>query len=150
MDNKLEATDHFKDKVKKFSREPKKKITTFIQTFQEGGFSAIDNVKINGIKVRNKSSDDVPTSDPQFVSKVKLAQKYNLWHYHAGFYNIDCDFDGYNVSSCGDLTSQWVIHYQLFTENHINIVDVTPHPPFLLPNEEHLTVLPSPDEKKRL
>lgn len=139
MENKLEATDHFKNKVKNFSREPKKKIVTFMNTFQLGGFSAINNVEIDGYKVRNKSSDNVPTSDHQFIAKVKLAQRYNLWHYHAGFYNINSDIDGYTISDKGDLTSQWVIHYQFFTENHINVVDVTPHPPLLLPDEEHLT-----------
>lgn len=134
----LEASDHVKAKIRNFSKEPKTKITFFINTFQEGGFSAIDNVFIEGYKVRNKPSDDVPTYYGDWLTKVKYAQENSLWHYHLGFYDIDCDLSGYKISSEGDLTSQWVIHYQYFSDNHIHIADITPHPPFDLPEEDKL------------
>jgi hypothetical protein len=139
MPHKIEATGHFTTKAKKLSKAPRKKLASFFNTFQTGGFHAIDNVTIDGRKVRNKSSDNIPSSDPYFVKKVKFAQKYQLWHFHAGFYDVDCDIEGYKYSESGDLTSQWVIHYQKFSDSHINVVDVTPHPPFSLPDEIHLT-----------
>ncbi|MBM7072825.1 hypothetical protein JQC92_12410 [Shewanella sp. 202IG2-18] len=134
----LEASEHFKSKFKNFDKEPKSKLTFFIKTFQEGGFNSIDNVIIDGYKIRNKSSDDVPTDDPNWLEKVKYAQEHKLWHYHAGFYDLDCELKGYDISKAGDLTSQWVIHYQKLSENNINIVDVTPHPITELPSEDKL------------
>jgi mRNA-degrading endonuclease RelE of RelBE toxin-antitoxin system len=139
MSNRLEVTDHFKKKARNLAKKPRKKIASFIDIFQTGGFYAIDNVSIDGRIVRNKQSNNIPTSDPDFIKKVSFAQKHKLWHFHAGFYDVDCDIDGYKYSESGDLTSQWVIHYQKFSESHINIVDVTPHPPFSLPDEKLLT-----------
>ncbi|WP_412500761.1 hypothetical protein [Shewanella chilikensis] len=134
----LEASENIKKKIKKFGKKPKARITFFIDEFQRGGFAAIDNVVINGYKVRNKASDEVPKDDPEWLTKVKLAQDNNLWHFHLGFYDIDCDIDGYCISNKGDLTSQWVIHYQKLSDHHIHMVDITPHPPFNLPDEKHL------------
>lgn len=37
----------------------------------------------------------------------------------------------------GDRTSEYVLHYQRFTEK-IKIVDYSAHPPFHLPNENYL------------
>lgn len=137
MSFKLEASITFKNKLKNFGKQEKKKVTTFINTFQNGGFLAIDNFKIQSFKVRNKRSDDVPTEDPLFVQKVKFALENKLWHFHAGFYSLsNNDIEGYTLSSKGDLTSQWVIHYQKFSDVYIKAVDITPHPPLDLPTEE--------------
>ncbi|WP_417698054.1 hypothetical protein [Psychromonas sp.] len=139
----FEVTDTFKSKLKNFGNAEKKKVVTFITAFQKGGFSAIDNFIIKDdkkeYKVRNKSSDNVRTDDPDFVNKVKFAIDNKLWHFHAGFYAMDAgNIQGYNISERGDLTSQWVIHYQKFTDKHIKAVDITPHPPFDLPKEDAL------------
>lgn len=37
---------------------------------------------------RNKSSDNVPTDDPNWTAKVKYAQEHNLWHYHIGIHTM--------------------------------------------------------------
>ena len=42
---------------------------------------------------------------------------------------------GCMLSPKGDLTSQWVIHYQKFSELHIKAVDISPHPPLELPEK---------------
>lgn len=139
MTNELEVTEHFKSKLRNLSKAPKKKIAFFVKTFQEGGFYAIDDVTIDGRTVRNKKSDNIPSDDPEFIAKVQFAQKHKLWHFHAGFYDLDCDIEGYKISPTGDLTSQWVIHYQKFSKSHINVVDVTPHPPFSLPDASHFS-----------
>eukprot|EP01155_Anaeramoeba_flamelloides_P040699 Anaeramoba_flamelloidesc33931_g1_i1.p1 GENE.c33931_g1_i1~~c33931_g1_i1.p1 ORF type:complete len:147 (+),score=14.27 c33931_g1_i1:96-536(+) len=126
-ENILDASEVLKKKVKKLGKYEKGKIYEFFEIFQEGGFAAIDNYFIDGHRVRNKASDDVDKDDPDFVEKVKLAQRYDLWHFHVGFYDFGYDIKGYEVSKNGELTSQWVIHYQKFAENHINAVDLTPH-----------------------
>lgn len=139
MTFKLDVSDTFKSKLKNFGNAEKKKVITFITTFQKGGFSAIDNFIIQNYKVRNKSSDNVPKDDPNFIDKVKFAQDNKLWHFHAGFYAMDGNnIEGYTLSNKGDLTSKWVIHYQKFSDVHIKAVDISPHPPLNLPLESAL------------
>ncbi|UQV24856.1 MULTISPECIES: hypothetical protein [Vibrio] len=137
-ENILETSEMLKDKVKKLGKFEKGKMFEFFQTFEQGGFTAIDNYFVQGHKVRNKASDDVDTNDPDFIAKVKFAQQHSLWHFHVGFYDFGYDLKGYEVSKNGELTSQWVIHYQKFADNHINVADLTPHPPFELPPKEAL------------
>lgn len=133
MDNILETSNYFISKIKHFGRAEKKKISAFMQAFQQGGFYAINDFWLSGYKVRNKSSIDIPSNTANFISKVNFVKKYHLWHFHAGFYDFDCDLEGYVISVKGDLTSQWVIHYQLFSDHHIRIVDISAHPPLILP-----------------
>ena len=109
MDNIVDISKFFKSKIRQFGKSERKKIHVFIEAFHWGGFKAIDNFTIGEYNVRNKASIDVPSQDPQFSSKIKFAKKYKLWHFHAGFYDIDCDLPGYVISIKGDLTSQWVI-----------------------------------------
>lgn len=52
------------------------KIAEFIFHVKTYGF--------DGLIGRNKSSDDVPTDDPNWLYKVKYVQTYRLWHYHIG------------------------------------------------------------------
>ena len=111
-ENILETSEMLKDKVKKLGKFEKGKVFEFFQTFEQGGFTAIDNYFVQGHKVRNKASDDVDTNDPDFIAKVKFAQQHSLWHFHVGFYDFGYDLKGYEVSKNGELTSQWVIHYQ--------------------------------------
>lgn len=136
MEYIVDTLERFEDKFKKFGKPEKKKIIAFINAFQSGGFNAINHYKISHYKVRNKSSIDVPRDDPHFFSKVSFAKKHKLWHFHAGFYDFDCDLEGYVISPKGDLTSQWIIHYQLHSPQHITIVDISAHPPLVLPSVE--------------
>ncbi len=84
----------------------------------------------DGLEGRNKSSDNVPTDDPQWQAKVRYAQQHNLWHYHIG---IPC----YENSDQGDKVSEYVLHY-IKGDNFIKIVDMNGHPPFNLPRQEYL------------
>ncbi len=68
-------------------------IAEFIDHLKQYGFT--------GLEGRNKSSDEVPTDDPQWREKVAYAQQHNLWHYHIGIpnyqitgreYGKDCRF----------------------------------------------------------
>lgn len=54
----------------------------------------------------------------------EYAQKYCLWHYHIGVPHY--------VGEFGDMTSEYILHYQRF-DDRIVLLDITAHPPFVLP-----------------
>lgn len=85
---------------------------------------------LTNLKGRNKSSDNVPTEDPNWRDKVAYAQKYQLWHYHIGI-------PDYSLANNGDLVSEYLLHY-ILGDDFIKIVDLSPHPPFVLPNIDYL------------
>lgn len=113
----------FKTYLKNFPKSDQLKIAGFINHVKKYG--------LNSLEGRNKSSDKVPTNDPQWLAKVKQAQKYNLWHYHIGIPNYSGLF--------GDKTSEYVLHYMFDEANDcITLVYMSPHPPFDLPDERYL------------
>lgn len=112
----------FKQGVKNYPKADQLKIGEFVEHLQNYGFA--------GLQGRNKSSDNVPTDDPNWAKKVAFAQKYSLWHYHIGI-------PSYTQASNGEMTSEYVLHYQRFAEKII-IVAMSPHPPFELPSESEL------------
>ena len=92
----------------------------------------VENLGFEGLPGRNKSSDEVPKDDPDFLKKVKYARKHNLWHYHIGI--PECNRD----NSYGDWTSEYILHYSVKNRN-ILVIDLDYHPPFLLPKEKYLS-----------
>lgn len=105
-----------------FPQADKEKIVAFVNHIENFGF--------NGLQGRNKSSDQVPTHNPNWSERVNYAQKYKLWHYHIG---IPC----YVQSEHGDYVSEYVLHY-IKENNYIMLVDMSPHPPLQLPQPEYL------------
>ena len=106
MEYKIDTTLVFKNKVNGFSISEKRKIRRFIELFADGGFEKIDNYQIQSYRVRNKSSDNVNKDDTAFIEKVRYAIKQKLWQYHAGFYNINNEYNidnGYKLSEKNDL-----------------------------------------------
>ncbi|EDW4373516.1 hypothetical protein AAA67_004416 [Salmonella enterica subsp. diarizonae] len=96
----------------------------------------INHVKTRGLvelEGRNKSFENVPSDDRDFLSKVKLAQRCKLWHYHIGI-------TAYNYSKpFGDRTSEYVLHYKNeHAPGEIKIIDFSRHPPFRPPSEAYL------------
>lgn len=69
------------------------------------------------------------TDDPFWKNKVEYAQLHQLHHYHIG---IPC----YTASSRGDLTSEYILHYQKISDFEIKLIDLDFHPPFILPKVE--------------
>ena len=135
MDYELEIAAIFERKVKHFAIAEKRKVRRFIETFLNSGLNGIDNYLIQGYKVRNKNSDNVDTNDSDFIKKVNHALSLKLWHYHAGFYNLNNEYpidNGYKLSEKNDLVSQWLIHYQKLSDSHIVLLDIMPHPPLNL------------------
>lgn len=105
-----------------FPRQDKEKIIAFMAHVKQFGFV--------GLQGRNKSSDDVPTDDPNWLTKVRYAQQHSFWHYHIGI-------PYYSQSASGDLTSEYVLHYRKLADKII-IVGMSPHPPLELPDESDL------------
>ena len=106
-----------------FPERDKRAIKDFIDHIKTKGFS--------GLEGRNKQSDDVLFSDPDFVKKVEYATNNHLWHYHIGILQYDL------TKPYGDRTSEYILHYQRLGEV-VKIVDYSPHPPFQLPTENYL------------
>lgn len=87
----------------------------------------VDYVEQHGLKGlvgRNKSSADLTDTTKKGIQRAKYAQKHCLWHYHIGVPEY--------VGEHGDMTSEFVLHYQRF-DDEIVIVDMASHPPFGLP-----------------
>lgn len=95
----------------------------------------VEHVKAHGLTNlhgRNKNSDNVPTDDPNWLTKVRYAQAHKLWHYHIGM-------PSYETATNGEQVSEYILHYQRF-DDEICIVAMTSHPPFELPATEYLTM----------
>lgn len=122
---------HFFKKVSNFSRGEKKKVHAILIAAMKGHHELCHyTVDGSSLLVRNKSSADVPSTDSQFLQKINYAKKYNLWHIHAGFYNVNNEypiFNGYKKSVFGDLVSDWMLHYS-YDGKKIYFIDATPHP----------------------
>lgn len=113
----------FSKHLQNFPEQDRKAIYLFSEHIKQRGFG--------GLEGKNKSSDDVPFSDPDFVAKVEYAVKNHLWHYHIGIVRYDL------TKPYGQRTSEYVLHYQLLGDV-VKLVDYSPHPPFELPKKAYL------------
>lgn len=109
--------------LKNFPKADREKIRTFAEHIEQFGF--------DGLKGRNKSSDNVPKDNPNWAERVAYAQQHKLWHYHIGI-------PDYQLSDKGDYVSEYVLHY-IKESDYIMLVDMSPHPPFELPKPEYLS-----------
>ncbi|WP_447765810.1 hypothetical protein [Enterobacter asburiae] len=115
----------FGKEVLNFPVDDQTKIFSFIKYVQQNG--------LNGLEGRNKNSENVPTDDPDFVSKVKTAQTHKLWHYHIGIVDYDM------TKRFGDRTSEYILHYKNeLIAGEIKVVDFSSHPPFRPPSTPYL------------
>lgn len=112
----------FQEKFPYFPKADKEKILLFVRHVTQYGLTQL--------KGRNKSSDNVPTNDPNWTNKVAYAQKHKLWHFHIGI-------PDYTLSEKGDYVSEYILHYQLF-DDEIKLVSMSYHPPFELPTPYEL------------
>lgn len=126
---KVIFSENFYKYYQHFPEKDQIKIREFVNHLENFGF--------NGLAGRNKSSNNVPTNDPNWLAKVKYAQKYRLWHYHIGIPN-------YETTSSGEQVSEYILHYQRF-DDEIRLVAMSYHPPFELPNEQLLLLNTTPN-----
>ena len=95
----------------------------------------IEHVESNGLhgwigKVGN--SNKVPDTYENKDEIVKKANKYNLWHAHLGDPIFkDSYYGNYKVSD-------WVIHFQRFSNTHIKLLELGYHNPMNLPDNSYL------------
>ncbi|MDO4450777.1 MAG: hypothetical protein Q4B79_07470 [Moraxella sp.] len=111
--------------LKHFNNFPKAdqiKIRAFAKHIEQFGF--------DGLQGRNKSSDDVPMTHPNWSERILYAKTHNLWHYHIGIPH-------YEKSKKGDYTSEYVLHY-IKGDDFVKLVDLSAHPPLNLPSLEYL------------
>ena len=73
---KVIFTSQFKLWLKNYPKADQMKIGLFVEHVKQFG--------LNNLQGRNKSSDNVPTDDLNWLQKVKYTQAYRLWHYHIG------------------------------------------------------------------
>lgn len=105
-----------------FPAKDQLKIKHFIDHVTQHGF--------DGLAGRNKSSDNVPFDNPNWLTNVRHAQQNKLWHYHIGI-------PTYETSANGDSTSEYILHYIRETD-FIVLVAMSAHPPFELPDDSDL------------
>lgn len=116
---KVSLSKNFARHFLNFPKSDQEKIRAFIEHVELYG--------LQGLQGRNKSSDDVPKDDLNWLEKVKYAQENCLWHYHIGI-------PTYVQANNGDWVSEYVLHYQWLVEHDmIRIVDLSAHPPLVLP-----------------
>jgi hypothetical protein len=91
----------------------------------------IDYVEINGLqgwKGKVAPSDRVPLSYPHRQMLIDKARRYNLWHAHIGDPEFKPSINpNYQVS-------EWVIHFQKFSNDHIKLLELDSHNPMSLPS----------------
>lgn len=79
-------------------------------------------------------TDNVPHNDNNRAHKIWFAQKHKLWHVHIG-YPRWCASQN---TLAPYKTSNYVVHYQRLTSDHIAIVDYGHHDPFHMPAKDVL------------
>lgn len=88
----------------------------------------VEQYGLHGLKGRNKSSAPQNPHTKRERADFAYAQKHCLWHYHIGIPEY--------VGNDGDMTSEYVLHYQRF-DDRIVLVGLSAHPPFELPTISH-------------
>ena len=119
---KVETSLAFDEQLALLSHADRIKIVLFVQQVQQHG--------LHGLQGRNKSS--IPTNPHTKKERANFdyAQKYCLWHYHIGIPNY--------VGEFGDMTSEYILHYQRF-DDKIVLASISSHPPFELPSIDKLS-----------
>lgn len=130
----IRVSQELKSYISAAKNKEKDKILAIIQYAAVNGNLIGYKIKTSPVDVRNKNSDNVPSSDPAFLAKVRYAQSHQLWHIHTGFYNDRKNtypIDGYRLSSCGkELVSQMIMHYKDGGAGKIDFLNISGHPPF--------------------
>lgn len=87
----------------------------------------VEKYGLRGLEGRNKSSAPSNPHTKKERANFVHAQKHCLWHYHVGIPHY--------VGENGDMTSEYVLHYQRF-DDRIVLLTLSAHPPFVLPMME--------------
>lgn len=121
---KVETSLAFDEQLALLSHADRIKIALFVQHVQQQG--------LKNLQGRNKSSAPQNPRTKKERANFDYAQKYCLWHCHIGIPEY--------VGDDGDMTSEYILHYQRF-DDKIVLVDISTHPPFILPSQDKLKQL---------
>lgn len=116
---KVTFSDRFAKRYLDFADDVRDIITEFAIYVEKHG--------LRGLQGRNKSSAPTNPHTKREQAQFAYAQKHCLWHFHIGV--------PYYVGEWGDMTSEYILHYQRF-DDEIILLDVVAHPPFVLPKVE--------------
>lgn len=117
----------FKAEFANFPKDQQEKILDFLQIYLAHGFA--DFSKYTG-KI-SPSWAGLEETDPNYI----YCHANSLWHYHIGIPEYVKNHDKYK-------TSEWVLHFQMSSDTHINLVDIYSHYDkkgnFYIPSGEYL------------
>lgn len=122
----LEFSPHFLQKYDEISDVEKDLIDDFVYHFKAHG--------LDGFKGKVAPTDNVPQLDPDRIEKIWWAKRHHLFHAHIG-YPAWCP----SRNPWGTYyTSDFLVHFQKFSKQHIALVDYGSHNPFLIPERKAL------------
>jgi len=122
----VEYSPHFISIFDSLSIAEKELIEEFIFHFTEHGLKSFQGKK--------SPTDNVPHADLNRKAKIDFAKRHRLWHVHIGYTHWNTcrnPLGGYK-------TSEYVVHFQKFSEHLIALVDYNRHNPMLQPRRENL------------
>lgn len=117
----VDFSPHFLRLLNTLDEQSQDMIAEFVDYVEQNG--------LRGLQGRNKFSAPKNIHTKKQRANFDYAQKHCLWHYHIGI--------PYYVGEFGDMTSEYILHYQRF-DSEIILVDITTHPPFKLPSQDKL------------
>lgn len=126
MPNQVEVGAHFSTLFETLSDEEKTLIEDFVFHFEAQGLKTFIGKK--------SPSDNVPITDPSRAVKIAYAKKHQLWHVHIGYPKWNASRNPAGAYQ----TSNYVVHFQRFNENHIALIDYGSHNPMGLPQKSYL------------
>lgn len=92
----------------------------------------IEHVEENGLRNwtgKISPSNKVPDTYPDQKALINKANTYKLWHAHIGDPYFEDTWHGkYKVSD-------WVVHFQRFSDYHIKLLELDYHNPMTLPSD---------------
>lgn len=117
---KVETNPCFNEQYLAFDMPAQQAIARFVEYVEQYG--------LRGLIGRNKPSIPKSLRTKRQRADFAYAQKHCLWHYHIGIPEY--------VGEAGDMTSEYILHYQRF-DDRIVLVGLSAHPPFELPTISH-------------
>lgn len=112
----------------RFSEKTLDKIDDFIEHFEKYGLFGNPQYNYPSWVGKVSPSWNVPKTYPNYIKIKDYAKKHNLWHAHIGDpLFMDTPHGKYKVSD-------WVLHFQLISKNHIKLLELGYHNPMELPS----------------
>ncbi|WLH55620.1 hypothetical protein [Pseudomonas sp. FP2294] len=126
MPNQVEFSVHFTQLYNALSDAEQDLIDEFVFHFHKSG--------TKGFYGKVGPTDNVPHRDPDREKKIWYAKRHKLWHAHIGHPH----WDACKNQMASYHTSNFVVHFQKFSETSIALVDYGSHDPMTQPKAQSL------------